>query len=94
MARLATAGADGRPRVVPITFVVDGGQMIYTAVDAKPKTTTRLRRLRNISANPRAAVLADHYEAERYPQYRTSPPGGPVIRVQVERWTGWAASAG
>jgi hypothetical protein len=32
--------------------------------------------------------------AARYPQYRASPPGGPVIRVQVGRWTGWAASAG
>ena len=32
--------------------------------------------------------------ARRYPQYRAAPPGGPVIRVQVERWSGWAASAG
>ena len=35
---------------------------IYSAVDAKPKSTTDLRRLRNIRANPRVAVLADHYE--------------------------------
>jgi hypothetical protein len=27
---------------------------------------------------------------ERYPQYRDSPPEGPVIAVAVERWTGWA----
>jgi hypothetical protein len=32
--------------------------------------------------------------ARRYPQYQASLPRGPVIRVQVERWTGWAASAG
>ena len=35
---------------------------IYSAVDAKPKISTDLRRLRNIKANPRVAVLADHYE--------------------------------
>lgn len=27
---------------------------------------------------------------ERYPQYRDHPPTGPVIVVDVERWSGWA----
>ena len=60
VARLATAGRDGRPHVVPVTFAVDGDR-IYTAVDHKPKTTTNLRRLRNIAENPRVALLADRY---------------------------------
>lgn len=60
VARLATAGSDGRPHVVPVTFAVDG-DLIYSAVDHKPKTTLNLRRLRNIAENPRVAVLADHY---------------------------------
>jgi PPOX class probable F420-dependent enzyme len=60
VARLATAGGDGWPHVVPVTFAVDG-DLIYTAVDHKPKTTANLRRLRNIRENPRVAVLADHY---------------------------------
>jgi PPOX class probable F420-dependent enzyme len=30
--------------------------------------------------------------AARYPQYRASPPAGPVISVQVTRWSGWAAA--
>ena len=30
---------------------------------------------------------------ERYWQYREQPPKGPVIRIQVERWTGWTSSA-
>ena len=63
VARLATVGPGGRPHLVPITFAVDA-DLIYTAVDAKPKTTTNLRRLRNIRADPRVAVLADHYEAD------------------------------
>jgi PPOX class probable F420-dependent enzyme len=60
VARLATAGSDGRPHVVPITFAVDG-DLICTAVDHKPKTTPNLRRLKNIEQNPRVALLADHY---------------------------------
>jgi PPOX class probable F420-dependent enzyme len=60
VARLATAGSDGRPHLVPVTFAVDGDQ-IYTAVDHKPKTTPNLRRLRNIRENPRVALIADHY---------------------------------
>jgi len=29
--------------------------------------------------------------AERYPQHRESPPTGPVLAVDVTRWSGWAA---
>jgi PPOX class probable F420-dependent enzyme len=61
VARLATAGADGRPHIVPIVFA-QAGETIYSAVDAKPKRTTALRRLANVVANPRVAVLADHYD--------------------------------
>jgi PPOX class probable F420-dependent enzyme len=60
VARLATVGADGQPHLVPVTFAVDG-DVVYTAVDHKPKRTTNLRRLRNIAANPSVALLADHY---------------------------------
>ena len=61
VARLATVDAERRPHLVPITFAFDGEEIV-TAVDHKPKTTTRLRRLENIEANPRVTVLADHYE--------------------------------
>jgi PPOX class probable F420-dependent enzyme len=60
VARLSTAGDDRQPHLVPVTFAVDGDQ-IYIAIDDKPKTTTNLRRLRNIRENPRVALLADHY---------------------------------
>ena len=67
VAALATAGADGVPHVVPVVFAVeavDGITTIYTAVDAKPKSTYRLRRLANIAANPRVSLLVDHYDAD------------------------------
>ena len=63
VAHLATVGPGGKPHIVPITFVLDG-DTIYFAVDAKPKRTTDLQRLRNIAANPLVAVLVDHYDAD------------------------------
>lgn len=60
VARLATVTPEGHPHVVPIVFAVDG-DVIYTAVDGKPKSTQRLRRLANIAANPSVSVLVDHY---------------------------------
>lgn len=60
VARLATAGPDNQPHIVPVTFALSG-DTIVTAIDQKPKTTTSLRRLRNIAENPRVSLLADHY---------------------------------
>jgi PPOX class probable F420-dependent enzyme len=61
VARLATADADGKPHLVPVTFALDGDRVVL-AVDQKPKSTARLKRLRNIEANPAVALLADHYD--------------------------------
>ena len=122
VARLATADAEGRPHLVPFVFAV-AGDTVLSAVDAKPKRSTTLRRLANLAVNPAVAVLADHYDddwtalwwargdgrgrvvdvespegrhalrllAERYPQYREEPPPGPVLAVDVTRWSGWSA---
>jgi PPOX class probable F420-dependent enzyme len=122
VARLATADARARPHLVPIVFAVDADRL-YIAVDAKPKSGAPLRRLANIAANPRVAVLVDHYEEDwtalwwaradgtaqvlddadpaaaaghdllvsRYAQYGTERPPGPVVAINVERWSGWSA---
>jgi PPOX class probable F420-dependent enzyme len=124
VARLATADAHARPHLVPMVFVL-AGETIYSAVDAKPKRTTALRRLANVAANPRVAVLVDHYDEDwtklwwvradgsarlldtddtegraaiarlvgRYAQYHRPPPTGPVLAIDVERWSGWSAAA-
>ena len=118
VARLATTGPDG-PHIVPIVFAI-AGDTIFHAVDHKPKRTTALRRLANIAADPRVAVLADAYDEDwtrlwwaradgaarildpghrgaiallrqRYEQYRDAPPQGPVIAIDVKRWTDWTA---
>jgi PPOX class probable F420-dependent enzyme len=61
--RLATVTPDGRPHVVPVCFALRDGR-IYTAVDAKPKSTRALRRLENVRATGRASLLVDHYEED------------------------------
>jgi PPOX class probable F420-dependent enzyme len=61
VARLATADAAGRPHLVPVVFAVNG-DCIYSAVDTKPKRTTALRRLANVTENPAVALLVDHYD--------------------------------
>lgn len=63
MARLAAVSPEGRPHVVPICFAVDG-DLLYTAVDEKPKRTRALQRLRDIEANPNVEVLIDGYEED------------------------------
>jgi PPOX class probable F420-dependent enzyme len=120
VARLATVDDRGHPHLVPIVFAL-ASETIYSVVDAKPKRTTQLRRLQNVTSNPWASVLVDHYDdadwsalwwsradgtgrvldladaearvavrllAERHPQQRAT---GPVLAIDVERWSGWSA---
>jgi PPOX class probable F420-dependent enzyme len=125
VARLATVDPSGAPHLVPMVFALIGN-VIYGAVDAKPKRHAALRRLANIAAEPRVTVLADHYDEDwtalwwvradgvarvlaaadpasraglaalvgRYPQYRVTPPTGPVVAIEVQRWSAWSAAAG
>jgi PPOX class probable F420-dependent enzyme len=125
VAVLATAGPDAVPHVVPVVFAVGSGPdgaKIYTAVDAKRKSTHRLRRLANIAANPRVSLLVDHYDDDwsqlwwvradgvaeihdtgeemaigyallrhKYRQYDRIALDGPVVTVDVQRWSSWQA---
>jgi PPOX class probable F420-dependent enzyme len=61
VARLATVDRAGNPHLVPICFALDGGT-VYSAVDAKPKTSPDLKRLRNIAGHHHVTLLVDHYE--------------------------------
>jgi PPOX class probable F420-dependent enzyme len=62
VARLATHNARGGIDLVPCTFAFGDDDTIVTAVDHKPKRTTRLQRLENIRTNPSVTLLADHYD--------------------------------
>jgi PPOX class probable F420-dependent enzyme len=121
VAMLGTSGPDGAPHIVPVVFAVHD-DMVYTAVDAKRKSTQRLRRLANIEANPQVSMLVDHYEDDwaalwwvradgvaaihysgdamatgysllrkKYLQYQRIALDGPVVTVEVQRWSSWQA---
>ena len=53
-----------------------------------------------VRADGTARILEDGEEraralallAERYRQYAETPPPGPVIAIDVSRWSGWSAS--
>ncbi|HKP13581.1 MAG TPA: TIGR03668 family PPOX class F420-dependent oxidoreductase [Blastocatellia bacterium] len=62
VARLATADGDGRPAAIPVCYVFDG-EHFYSPVDEKPKQVAprRLKRVRNIEANPHVALVIDDY---------------------------------
>ena len=60
-ATLGTVDRAGRPHLVPIVFAYRD-ERLYTAVDRKPKSTNRLKRLRNIEANSYVSVLLDRYD--------------------------------
>ena len=124
MGRLATVGEDGRPHLVPVCFALYG-DVLYSAVDHKPKRSTRLRRIANIEATGNACLLVDAYSEDwsrlwwvrldgrgrvvadaaeaalagrtlvgKYEQYAQRPPAGPVVALDVTRWSGWSAAAG
>jgi PPOX class probable F420-dependent enzyme len=107
---------------VPLCFALDG-DVLYSAVDRKPKRSSRLKRLENIALHPEVTLLVDHYEedwsrlwwvrlrgtarvleggaehdralsllAEKYEQYRSEPPPGPVLAVALGEWRGWSAA--
>lgn len=120
---LGTVDAADAPHLVPITFAVDADDRVYFAVDAKPKSSPRLKRLENIRRHSAVCLLADRYDADwtrlwwaradgvariltedaeratpirlltaKYPQYEQQPPQGPVVEIEVARWSGWAFS--
>jgi PPOX class probable F420-dependent enzyme len=121
VAMLATVGVDGVPHVVPVVFAVHD-DVFYTAVDAKRKSTRKLRRLANIEDNPKVSMLVDHYDDDwsqlwwvradgvaaihqsgeemaagyallrrKYPQYQRIALDGPVVTVDVQKWSSWQA---
>ncbi|HKC29154.1 MAG TPA: TIGR03668 family PPOX class F420-dependent oxidoreductase [Jatrophihabitans sp.] len=100
VARLATASATARPHIVPIVFAL-AGNTLYFAVDAKPKSTTALRRLANIAENPHVSVLADRYEddwtqlwwarADGVARLAESDEAGTAVRLLTKRYPTYAA---
>jgi PPOX class probable F420-dependent enzyme len=72
-ATLATTAPDGRPRLVPVCFVLDdvvdslGRPRIYTPLDEKPKRSDEprdLARVRDLLVLPQATLLVDRWDED------------------------------
>jgi PPOX class probable F420-dependent enzyme len=65
-ATLATIDPDGRPRLVPICYVVID-DVVWSPIDDKPKSTSdprELARVRDIEARPDVTVLIDRWSED------------------------------
>ncbi len=70
---LATVGTEGRPRLVPVCFVVGerddrlGRPLVYSPIDEKPKASEdphNLRRVQDLLVLPEATLLVDRWDED------------------------------
>jgi len=58
--RLGLIDDQDRPRVLPVTYALEGGS-IWSAIDRKPKRAGEPARLRYLRRRPEAALTVDRY---------------------------------
>lgn len=70
---MATGGTDGRPRLVPICFVVAasddrlGRPVLHSPIDEKPKSDAdphKLQRVQDLLVLPEVTLLVDHWDED------------------------------
>jgi hypothetical protein len=83
---LCTVHAERGVDAVPIVYVVDEDGHLGVPVDrVKPKSSSRLQRERNLAADPRAALLVEHWDRGDWSRLWW-------VRAEL-RWQGDAAPA-
>ena len=100
LGRLATAGADGMPHVVPVGWAYDAE---LGTIDVSGHRFAATRKFRNVRENPRAAFVVDDVLPPWRPrsvmvQGRAeavdAPPGGQaLIRIWPEKIVSWGLQA-
>jgi len=63
VASLATVGPDAHPHLVPCVFALDG-DTVYTPVDAKPKRSRDLQRVRHLERDPAVVLLVQGWDED------------------------------
>jgi PPOX class probable F420-dependent enzyme len=82
LARLRNIATDPRVSALADHYTEDWDNLWWVRADG----TARIVTARSAVAAA-VATLAD-----RYPQYASQPPAGPIVEISVERWVGWAAN--
>ncbi len=83
---LCTVHAERGVDAVPVVYAVDDDGRVGVPVDrVKPKSSSRLQRERNLAADPRAALLVEHWDRGDWSQLWW-------VRAEL-RWEGDAAAA-
>lgn len=81
---LCTVHAERGVDAVPVVYVVDDGDCVGVPIDrVKPKSSSRLQRERNLEADPRAALLVEHWDRDDWSRLWW-------VRAEL-RWRGDAA---
>ena len=85
---LCTVHAERGVDAVPVVYVVNEDGCVGVPVDrVKPKSASRLQRERNLEADPRAALLVEHWDREDWSRlwwvraelrWQGDPPAGRV----------------
>jgi len=81
--RLANIAAHPAVSVLADHYEDDWGALWWVRADG---------RARIVQADTAEGTAAVDALAARYAPYRQTPPAGPVVVVDVERWSGWAAA--
>jgi PPOX class probable F420-dependent enzyme len=80
--RLANLRADPRASALADAYDEDWSRLWWARADGTA-------RILEAGHEPAITLLR-----ERYPQYRDAPPAGPVIAIDVTRWSTWSSSGG
>jgi PPOX class probable F420-dependent enzyme len=78
-AKLATTRADGAPDVVPVWFVVDGDQVVFSCAGSSVKA-------RNLARDPRAALAVDD---EAFPHAFVTVRGTVEVAARPDDLLAW-----
>jgi PPOX class probable F420-dependent enzyme len=79
--RVANLAETGRACLLLDEYAEDWSTLWWVRLDGSGR----------VVADPAESARAVSALVEKYPQYRERPPAGPVIAVDITRWTGWSA---
>ncbi|MGH8910837.1 MAG: TIGR03668 family PPOX class F420-dependent oxidoreductase [Egibacteraceae bacterium] len=79
LARFTNVAAHPAVSVLIDEYDDDWSRLWWVRLDGEAREESQVR-------DRLLALLAD-----KYPQYRSQPPSGPFLVMEISRWTGWSA---